>query len=249
MGPKAPVCGVCGEPSKYRCSVCPVRYCSVACYKTHKESCVATSEAGPAPSLEPPSDDHPAPAEPDVTELEKPTETAEPAELRPITSLKWPPEPDPMIFSDPLRRDDPKPLRPVELERIATSQPLRDLLAEEKLTRTLAALDALPSKARHDALARLLGVDSESLARPAAAATLDRGSPPPLGDLLSAAANPPERREEWGADGWWLGQSPNRVWIGEEEKQLVKLWAGMVVREIDGDSDGAWGSGNLEWEV
>ncbi|BEJ16264.1 hypothetical protein CspHIS471_0508690 [Cutaneotrichosporon sp. HIS471] len=245
MGPKAPVCGVCAEPSKYRCSVCPVRYCSVACYKTHKESCIATSETGPAPSLEPPDVQPTEPAEPvEPTTKEQPDLKP----LKPLTSLKWPPEPDAMIFSDPLKRDDPKPLRTTELERIATSQPLRDLLAEEKLTRILSALDTMPSKARHDALARLLGVDADSLARPAAAATLDRGSPPPLGDLLTAAANPQERREEWGADGWWLGHSP-RVWIGEEERQLVKLWAGVVVREIDGESDGAWGSGNLEWEV
>ncbi len=77
------------------------------CYKRHKEGCVATTEAGPAPSLEP---EAPSSAQPEKTE--------EPKHLRPLTSLMWPPEPDPMVFSDPLRRDDPKPLRPVELERI-----------------------------------------------------------------------------------------------------------------------------------
>ncbi len=106
----------------------------------------------------------------------------------------------------------------------------------------------MPGKARHDALARLLGVDQESLARPAAAATLERGSPPPLGELLERAANP-RPAEGWGADGWWLGHGEGRVWIGEEERQLVRLWAGVVVREIDGDDEGAWGRGELAWEV
>ncbi|GFY75636.1 zinc finger HIT domain-containing protein 3 [Trichonephila inaurata madagascariensis] len=35
-------CGICNEnESKYKCPVCLVRYCSVACYKTHKagDSC------------------------------------------------------------------------------------------------------------------------------------------------------------------------------------------------------------------
>ncbi|KLT45509.1 hypothetical protein CC85DRAFT_299571 [Cutaneotrichosporon oleaginosum] len=157
-----------------------------------------------------------------------------------------------MVFTDPLRRDDPKPLRPAELERIATSQPLRDLLAEDKLTRILAVLDGMPARARHDALARLLGVDGESLARPAAAATLERGSPPPLGEILARAAAP--RREGWAVDGWWLGQDQGqeRVWIGDEERQLVRLWAGVVVREIDGEGvggEGAWGRGELAWEI
>lgn len=134
----------------------------------------------------------------------------------------------------------------------ATSKPLRDLLASPALTKLLTALDALPtSNARHASLARLLGVDNDSLSQPAAAATLDRGSPPPLGDLLAAAAGHGERRgDEWGADGWWLGRGEGRVWIGPEERQLVKLWAGVVVNEIDGeDREGAWGQGELAWEV
>lgn len=39
--------------------------------------------------------------------------------LRSLSELKYPPEPDPLIFLDPLRRDDPKPLLPSQLVRIA----------------------------------------------------------------------------------------------------------------------------------
>ncbi|XP_059829187.1 zinc finger HIT domain-containing protein 3 [Hypanus sabinus] len=34
------VCGVCEEQAtKYRCPACDVRYCSVGCYKKHKDDC------------------------------------------------------------------------------------------------------------------------------------------------------------------------------------------------------------------
>lgn len=42
--------------------------------------------------------------------------------LKPLTALLWPPEPDASIFTDPLKRDDPKPLRHEELLRIGMSR-------------------------------------------------------------------------------------------------------------------------------
>jgi len=48
-------------------------------------------------------------------------EVEEKSPLRPLTSLRWPPEPDASLFMDPLKRDDPKPLRHAELERIGKS--------------------------------------------------------------------------------------------------------------------------------
>ncbi|WOO81494.1 uncharacterized protein LOC62_03G005017 [Vanrija pseudolonga] len=259
MGPKAAaakVCEVCEvQTSKYRCSACPVRYCSVACYKTHKDgACVATSAgaSAPAPSLEPDSTASTSQAaDPTAEAATAPApapEAAPPAPLRPLTSLKWPPEPDESIFTDPLKRDDPKPLRQAELERIATSAPLRELLAEPALIKVLSALDTLPTlKARHAALARVLGVDGESLARPAARALLSRDSPPPLGDLIAGVGGAASQGDDWGADGWWLGDG-ERVWVGPEERRLMRLWAGVVVGAID-EGEGAWGSGGLEWEV
>ncbi|XP_056672446.1 zinc finger HIT domain-containing protein 3 [Monodelphis domestica] len=35
------VCGVCEEEPKYRCPACRVPYCSVPCYKKHKEQCIS----------------------------------------------------------------------------------------------------------------------------------------------------------------------------------------------------------------
>lgn len=44
------------------------------------------------------------------------------------------------------------------------------------------------------------------------------------------------------------------MWIGPEEEKLVKLWAGVVVRAIDGEDEVGgeevvWGQGTLAWEV
>lgn len=201
----------------------------------------------------------------DASEDDRPSEAAgaNPAEgnqvpekLKRLTELKWPPPPDESIFTDPLKREDPKPLRPAELERIATSAELRALLANPTLRAVLAALDAFQSpKSRHAALARLLGVDAQSLARPAAAALMRRDSPPPLHALLGAVAEPGDAegmremeggRDDWGAAGWWLGYGEKRVWVGPEERRLMRAWADAVTGAI-----GGWGmqEGDLAWEV
>lgn len=201
--------------------------------------------------------------------------------LKKLTDLKWPPEPDESIFSDPLKREDPKPLRHAELERIgkslpyllplihthppqselipATSPDLRSLLSNPTLRAVLSALDSFQSpKSRHAALARLLGVDSQSLAKPAASALMERHSPPPLHALLGAlddsspASTPTVEgmgsggRDDWGASGWWLGYNEKRVWVGPEERRLMRLWADAVSEAI-----GGWGmrEGQLAWEV
>ena len=41
------------------------------------------------------------------------------------------------------------------------------------------------------------------------------------------------------------------MWIGEEEKKIMRLFAGTVCQAIDGSTDeaGGWGQGDLEWEV
>ncbi len=48
--------------------------------------------------------------------------------LRALSELKYPPEPDPLIYLDPLRRDDPKPLMPSQLTRIAKDPVIRSVL-------------------------------------------------------------------------------------------------------------------------
>ena len=94
--------------------------------------------------------------------------------LRPLSELKYPPEPDPLIYLDPLRRDDPKPLKPEQLETIATDAGLRSILTPtssfrphgEKargLERALVSIDALPTDAyRNAAIEMILGVSESS---------------------------------------------------------------------------------------
>ncbi|XP_066563402.1 zinc finger HIT domain-containing protein 3 [Amia ocellicauda] len=42
-------CIVCNEEkSKYRCPVCKIRYCSLGCYKKHKDDCVSSTSKEPA---------------------------------------------------------------------------------------------------------------------------------------------------------------------------------------------------------
>jgi hypothetical protein len=201
-----------------------------------------------------------------------------PINLKPLTSLLWPPEPDASIFTDPLKRDDPKPLRHEELLRIgalnsapqqsaqrlnsvmlttATSPQLRHLLTATSLPNILLILDAIPSPhARQNSLARILGLDPESLAKPTAGTLLSqRDSPPPLGDLLDTLAGKKEDDDRgWNEQGWWLGHQGSKegcVWIGEEEKKIMRLFAGAVCQAID-DGEGeelSWGQGGLSWEV
>ena len=198
--------------------------------------------------------------------------------LKPLTQLLWPPEPDPSIFSDPLKKEDPKPLRHEELLRIgqsypvlvtldldgpckliqctATSQQLRYLLSSTSLSNILRIADSIPSPgARASTLSRLLGLDPHSLSRPDNPLLSQRDSPPPLEDLLKAFAG--EAQDDnvgWSEEGWWLGRDGTehgRVWIGEEERKLMRLFAGIVCKAIDGGEgdEVAWGTGGLAWEV
>ncbi|KAI0047902.1 hypothetical protein FA95DRAFT_1491766 [Auriscalpium vulgare] len=148
-------CQICDTAeSKYSCPSCAILYCSVPCYKKHKEPVrvllhrhwVRTSlPANPkAPiSSHPGSDD----------------DFAEKPPLRPLTSLNWPYVPDESAYPDPLKRDDPKPLQLRQYESIATAPAIRAALAAHpRLKPLLASLDTLRGGAREDALQRALGV-------------------------------------------------------------------------------------------
>ncbi|RXK39945.1 hypothetical protein M231_02740 [Tremella mesenterica] len=194
----------------------------------------------------------------DTSTRDEAASTTSDSKLKRLTSVSWPPEPDPSIFTDPLRRDDPKPLRREELMRIATSSDLRHLLSTTTLPRILRIVDSLPSPhARSNALTRLLGVDDVSLSKPGRATLVSqRDSPPPLETLLSALAGNATEETDTDMDqvGWWLvqeGTEGGRVWIGAEERRLMRIWAGVVCKAIDGDEKGEveWGRGDLGWEV
>ncbi|WFD08240.1 hypothetical protein MVES1_003612 [Malassezia vespertilionis] len=94
--------------------------------------------------------------------------------LRALDSLHYPPEPDPLIYMDPLRRLDPKPLRRFELEAIAKDATLREIVQpasplhpygekNEALFCALQTWDALPTdQHRQSALELILGVGKQS---------------------------------------------------------------------------------------
>lgn len=94
--------------------------------------------------------------------------------LRALSELKYPPEPDPLIFLDPLRRDDPKPLLPSQLVRIAKDPVIRSVLTPStplhpnghkpaSLERAVISLDALPTDLyRNAAIEMILGIASSS---------------------------------------------------------------------------------------
>uniref|UniRef100_A0A673AUQ4 Zinc finger, HIT-type containing 3 n=1 Tax=Sphaeramia orbicularis TaxID=375764 RepID=A0A673AUQ4_9TELE len=51
------VCNVCREQTpKYKCPTCKIRYCSVGCYKKHKDSCLPVQPPEPSgPEVKPAS--------------------------------------------------------------------------------------------------------------------------------------------------------------------------------------------------
>ena len=138
----------------------------------------------------------------------------------------------------------------------ATSRDLRHLLSTPTLPRILRILDSLPSpRVRSNTLSRLLSIDYNSLSKPGGGTFLtDRSSPPPLSELiksLTGDVKDEDPRRQSDEKGWWLGKEGggDRVWIGEEERRLMRVWAGLVCRAIDGAGGEEWGEGGLGWEI
>ncbi|KAG1889869.1 hypothetical protein F4604DRAFT_1949758 [Suillus subluteus] len=100
-------------------------YCSVGCYKRHKESCGSTETSAVTREAVPPSS-----AEETLDD---------PMPLRPLTSLNWPYVPEESAYPDPLKRDDPRPIQLHQYEAIATSAAykLRGADREDALHRAL----------------------------------------------------------------------------------------------------------------
>ncbi|CAI9107489.1 OLC1v1006849C1 [Oldenlandia corymbosa var. corymbosa] len=103
MGPKT--CKVCDKVlSKYKCPACLTPYCSLPCFKKHKE----TPCAKPV-SVSQKDDSSPAPA---IIHLDKPYYVDEPSEV----------------------------LQHSQLESIASSSEIRDLLKDEKLQTLISSM-------------------------------------------------------------------------------------------------------------
>ncbi|RDB16823.1 hypothetical protein Hypma_002376 [Hypsizygus marmoreus] len=155
-------CEVCSaNESKYTCSTCLVAYCSVTCYKKHKEVCGGRQCAG--------VNNTPHVGVSDMKDLLVPQNTEEPLleepkRLRPLTSLKWPYVPEESAYPDPLKRDDPKTLQLHHYEAIATSPAIRKTLAAHPILRDLlTSVDALRGSDREIALQRALGVTAPDI--------------------------------------------------------------------------------------
>ncbi|KAJ6538787.1 hypothetical protein DFH09DRAFT_1090223 [Mycena vulgaris] len=156
-------CQICTlNESKYTCSGCATVYCSVPCYKKHKEvPCTPTKpeeiheDEGQASQI----------AQPDPPPSELPLSDEDAPPLRPLTSLKWPYVPDESAYPDPLKRDDPKSLQTHQYEAIATSPAIRTTLAAHpNLPALLTSIDKLRGPDREHALQRALGVTAPEIA-------------------------------------------------------------------------------------
>ncbi|PLW28187.1 hypothetical protein PCASD_24051 [Puccinia coronata f. sp. avenae] len=136
-------CAVCNvEKFKYKCPNDQVPYCSVTCFKAHKEQAGCPGRRSSKPT------DASSVAE----EIAAPVVPAAPTKLKPLKDAQWPAvdEERLAVFSDPLRKDEIKPIRQHEWEQIATCSSLRELLTNEPdlkhlLTKVMAS-DNQPNK-------------------------------------------------------------------------------------------------------
>ncbi|KAF8813947.1 hypothetical protein BYT27DRAFT_7230873 [Phlegmacium glaucopus] len=166
---RPPQCQICKEQTpKYTCAQCLIAYCSVNCYKNHKET-TCNSQC----TTSKPVDD----TSKNVSEEEPLATSLIP--LRPLTSLKWPYVPDESAFPDPLKKNDPKALRLSQYEAIATSPTIREILFTHKsLPELLTSIDKLRGSERDEALQRALGVTAPEID--------DQLHPPKLSDDVLA---------------------------------------------------------------
>lgn len=145
--------------------------------------------------------------------------------LRPLTELDWPPEPDPLLFLDPMARDDPKPLKVEQYHRLALDPKVRTILApqselhpygqlNQSLTRGLQSLLSLPTQAhRISAIELILG-------------TAEPKSPTVVGGFTPGAVGKSRYTEH---DLFRLGLK-----LGPMEVPLVRALATRVSEVLDG---------------
>ncbi|KAF8160634.1 hypothetical protein B0H34DRAFT_344813 [Crassisporium funariophilum] len=159
-------CQICTEQvSKYTCAQCSIVYCSVGCYKKHKEATCISPASPTRSNLQSPQDvQELISAEVGKTSSEEVATLADPTPLRPLASLNWPYVPEESAFPDPLKKNDPKTLQLSQYEAIATSPAIRQALASHKnLPDLLTSIDRLRGPDREQALQRALGVTAPEI--------------------------------------------------------------------------------------
>ncbi|XP_065197362.1 zinc finger HIT domain-containing protein 3-like [Sycon ciliatum] len=121
-------CAICSEnASKYKCPRCLIRYCSLTCFKSHKESC---------------SDDAPAQSQqgPDGTATSA-SSGMRPTSGAPSTAGNTSSRPSPDSEED----EDKDRVTAEQLQALGVSAPLRDMLHNHHLRDVLRGVDASAS--------------------------------------------------------------------------------------------------------
>ncbi|KAI1795523.1 hypothetical protein LXA43DRAFT_724380 [Ganoderma leucocontextum] len=209
--PKRAPCQVCeSAESKYTCSKCTVVYCSVPCYKQHKETYTCTQQPA-EPSSKPTVLQHEVLVVPRIEGPAADTSASDSnisaerlrQSMRTLASLRWPYVPEESAFPDPLKRDDPKPIQIPQYEAIAMSPPIRRIIGSNpQLRETLLSIDKLRGEDRELAIQEALGVGgsrNHTLATVGAASEEDRNALRELAEAVESAVRG-EKRDMLGLD-------------------------------------------------
>lgn len=148
VGGSAQACSVCVEaPSKYKCPNCRTPYCSVNCYRQHKEICKPASTVPPPPATA--SSPNNAPLQPPPSSLSAP-----PITCLPSSSAVQQPELQQSIYDAPHSK---------RLEELVTQVPLKqprrvfeENVCDEEILGSRLQLHQLKSLAESEALRSLL---------------------------------------------------------------------------------------------
>jgi len=135
MGPKKK-CGVCDEAqSKYKCPTCLIPYCSLLCFKKHKE----------VPCGKPESSSEVKPTSGPVVHAERPYHVDEPSEVLQQLQLQSIAAGLMVHAERPYYVDKPSEvLQQLQLESIASSSEIRDALKDEELQKLICNIDFSP---------------------------------------------------------------------------------------------------------
>ncbi|GMY25348.1 zinc finger HIT domain-containing protein 3 isoform X4 [Fagus crenata] len=149
MGPRK--CEVCNEAlSKYKCPSCLTPYCSLLCFKKHKE--IPCAKPVPVSSEEKPTPVPESHVERPLT-IEQPVEVLQKLQLEAIG-----PVPESRI-ERPLTVEQPvEVLQKLQLEAIASSSEIRDALKDENLLKLIYNIDGSPDAANE--LDKAMGVEA-----------------------------------------------------------------------------------------
>ncbi|KAG4188878.1 hypothetical protein ERO13_A08G193200v2 [Gossypium hirsutum] len=159
MGGPSRQCQVCNQTqSKYKCPSCLIPYCSLACFKTHKETPCEKSESvkekSGTPSVNLGSNDNA------ITTSVKPESTndAVPPSVEPKSSEGRPTASREFLVGRKLEVEDPSEvLQIMQMQAIASSNDIREALKDEHLQKLISDIDSSPDALNE--LDKAMGLD------------------------------------------------------------------------------------------